>query len=112
MALKEYIAQNLGTLSADTRRQYDCGILVGAPKLIVLTSSQLNDVKFWVQRKLDFIPSGIPQTGQSFPRLLKSNNLQMATTYRTGETIVLEDYQINDQEWVLAVSQFVLYGPI
>jgi len=80
LALKEYVVQNLDTLSSVVRNQYSCGILNGAPKLDILTTSQVNDIRHWFQQRLGFIPQEHPKTAQSFPRLLKSNQLHMATT--------------------------------
>lgn len=112
LALKEHVVRNLDDLPGSVTEQYSLGILIGSPKLVVHTTAQINDIKFWLEQKIGYVPSELPQTAQSFPRLLKSNEHHLAAIFRTGETIVLRDYHTDSQEWVLEISQFLLYGMI
>lgn len=109
MALKEHIVHQFASMPDCVKGQYESGILLGTPHFTTLTQSQISDVKFWVEQSFGFSPDTLPSSAQSFSRLLKTDVMHMATMYRVGEVVVIKDC---DKEWVVKISNFLLYGPI
>ena len=112
MALKEHIVAQYTSLPDCVKGQYQSGILLGAPHFTTLTQSQTSDVKFCVEQSLGYSPDTLPSSAQSFSRLLKSDVMHMATTYCVGEVVVIKDPVDSDREWVVKITNFLLYGPI
>ena len=96
--LKEYITANEERVPEAVIQQYQSGILLGAPSFTVLTEQQLADVKFWLEKRGHMSSQLTSTVAQGYHRLLKSNDPNMATTYRAGETIVIRDTEVPGRE--------------
>ena len=54
----------------------------------------------------------MPNSAYSFKKIVKSDTLDFATTYRNGDYIILSDSDCSDREWVMQVTDFIVYGPV
>ena len=113
LALKEFLSTHVQNLPTVVQQHYDSGIVLGSSHEVVLSNRQVRDVQVWLERDqaLQNTPQ-LPTVSQSFKRILKMDHTDYAVTYRTGEHVVLRDAQNENLEWVMKVTQFILYGPI
>ena len=98
-------------LPGPIQKQYKNGIVVGSPKYVNLSYWQLRDIEHWVSQESPIICE-MPNSAYSFKKIVKSDTLDFATTYRKGDYIILRDSDFSDREWVMQITDFIVYGPV
>ena len=110
--LKEYIGKH--NLSPDVSFAYENGIMLGAPRFIILSDRQLRDIKHWVSTSIQTKNSQKTyqvHVANTYLRILKSSDYDLGTVFRRDEYVIISDYN-ESQEWVMQISDFLVYEPI
>lgn len=107
--LKEYLTTQ-EALSPDIVRCLSNGILLGKPSYRQLTPQELSDIKYWL-RDIDF-DHELPNVCQTYARVVKSTDYDMAMVYRAGEYVIVRDAQTEEVEWLVRLTDIVVYGPV
>ena len=110
--LKEHIGQH--DLSPEVCCAYENGIMLGAPRFVILTDRQLRDIRHWVStlEPGKQLPDSLPSVASSYPRSLKTSPFDLATVFRREEYVVVTDFDEPAQEWAMQLSEFLVYGPV
>ncbi len=103
--LKEFLASQQA-LSPDIERSLSNGILLGKPSYKQLTERELSDIQYWL-RDVE-----LPNVCQTYSRLMKCTDYDMAVVYRTGEYVLVRDAQTEGREWLAHLTDIIVYGPI
>ena len=113
MAMKDEIARKYESLSERIKTHYASGILLGCSKLFMLSARQISDVSYWIRKEMPSVnQTELSDLGYSYPRLLKTNENDQATTFRVGEHVILIDDDNDDREWVLRITKIFVCGPV
>lgn len=107
--LKEYLT-SCEPLPPDVKRSLSSGIMLGKPSYKQLTEHEINDIRFWLREfELD---QDLPNVCQTYARVVKNTDYDIATVYRTGEYVVVRDAQTEEKEWLVQLTDIIVYGPI
>ncbi len=100
-------------MPSTTTRVYQAGIVVGFPHLTMLSDRQVADIKYWLAtfNPLDELPQPFSKVVRTYSSVVKMNDYDLGVTYRKGDTVIVSDYE-QPQEWVMQVTEFLVYGPI
>ena len=109
ITLKEFLASKT-SLSADVKYCLSNGIMLGKCSYRLLTEQELNDIRHWL-RNVE-IDHELPKTCQTYARVQKHNDYDMYIVYRTGEFVIVNDAEHEGTEWLVHLTDIVVYGPI
>lgn len=91
----------------------DAGIMIGSPHFILLDDRQLSDIQHWLSvfNPGKTLPPSLSRVVRTYSRILKHNDYDYGVVFRRQEHVILLDYE-QPIEWVLKISQFLVYGPV
>ncbi len=112
LSLKQLLSHK-NIMPSTTTRVYQAGIVVGSPHLTMLSDRQVANIKYCLAtfNPLDELPQPFSKVVRTYSRVVKMNDYDLGVTYRKGDTVIVSDYE-QPQEWVMQVTEFLVYGPI
>ena len=111
--LKEFLSTNYKELSETLKEKYKSGILLGCPKQFLLSTRQKLDITHWIRQDNPNVDdSELGSFAVCYSRVLKCDCIDQAVTFRKGEHAIIVDSDVQDREWVIKLTNILVYGPV
>ena len=113
IALKECMLNGSDTLM---HTELCDGIMIGKESILLLDTQQIADIEYWVQAgNLALSTStqdNMHHVARAFKKVVKINSYGIASIYRVGEYVAVQDHLSEGTEWIVQITGFFVYGPV